>query len=178
MTEQELIQGCRKQNRKAQQELFSRYSPKFFGVCRRYIKNNEEAEDALIEGFYKVMSKISMYSGEGNFEGWMRRIMVNECLMKLRKANRFKVDVELENVEEINKFSIESELEAQDILDLLNQLPTGYRTIFNMYVIEGYKHREIADALGISINTSKSQLILAKKKLRTLLEERARMERS
>lgn len=178
MTEQEIISGCRKQERKAQKVLYDRYAPKFLGLCRRYIKNHEEAEDALVIGFYKIMKKIDSYSGQGSFEGWMRRVIVNECLMKLRKANRFKVDIELEKVEEASSFSIEHELAAQDILELLDQLPMGYRTVFNMYVVEGYKHREIAVLLKISINTSKSQLILAKKKLRMLLAARAQSERS
>ncbi|MEL7378046.1 MAG: sigma-70 family RNA polymerase sigma factor, partial [Bacteroidota bacterium] len=111
---------------------------------------------------------------QGSFEGWVRRIMVNEALMKLRKKHALKLASDLEDINP-NQFSqaaqIDDQLARQDILALLDQLPTGYRTVFNLYVIEGYKHREIADMLGISINTSKSQLIVAKKRLREALEK-------
>lgn len=170
VTEQELIAGCKKQDRKAQKLLFDRYSPKMFGVCKRYIKNREDAEDVLVEGLFKVLTKIDMYSGNGSFEGWIRRILVNESLMFLRKRHNFKMTVEVSNIEIKTEVSAVDDLAAQDILKLLDKLPTGYRTIFNLYVLEGYKHREIAEQLGISINTSKSQLILAKKRLRTMLK--------
>lgn len=171
MTERELIQACKKQNRRAQQELYDRYSPKMFGVCRRYVKNAEEAEDVLVEAFFKVLTKLKMYSGEGSFEGWIRRIVVNESLMNLRKNQKLKMNVEINpNLDRPTKLTIEDELAAEDILNLLEQLPTGYRTIFNLYIIEGYKHREIAELLGISINTSKSQLILARKRMQELVK--------
>ncbi len=170
MTELELIQACKNEDRKAQKLLYNRYSPKMFGVCMRYCKNREDAEDVLVEGFFKVLTNIHQYSGAGSFEGWIRRIMVNESLMFLRKRHNFKLTVEVSNIEIKTNVSIEDELMAADILALLDKLPTGYRTIFNLYVLEGFKHREIAEKLGISINTSKSQLILAKKRLRSLLE--------
>jgi len=171
VTEKELIQKCRNKERRAQKLLYERYSPKMFGVCRRYVKNQEDAEDVMIEGFYKVLSKIDKFRDEGSFEGWIRRIMVNQALMFLRKQHNFKLSVEISNVTIKTKPVVEQNLAAQDILSLLNKLPTGYRTVFNLYVIEGYKHREIGDILGISINTSKSQLILAKKRLRELVEK-------
>ena len=171
MTERELILACKKQNRRAQQELFDRYSPTMFGVCKRYLKKEEEAEDVLVEAFYKVLTKLNMYNGDGSFEGWIRRIVVNESLMNLRKNQKLKMNVEINpNLDRPTKLNIEDELAATDILNLLNQLPTGYRTVFNLYVVEGYKHREIAELLGISINTSKSQLILAKKKMQELVK--------
>lgn len=170
MTEEELIKKCRNKERRAQKFLFDRYSPKMFGVCRRYVKNNDDAEDIMVEGFYKVLSNIDKFKGNGSFEGWIRRIMVNQSLMFLRKNNNFKLSVEISNVTISASPVVEENLAAQDILNLLNHLPTGYRTIFNMYVIEGYKHREIAEILKISINTSKSQLILAKKRLRELVK--------
>ena len=172
VTEAELIEACKRQERKAQKLLFERYSPKMFGVCKRYVKRYEDAEDVLIEGLYKVLSKINSYSGNGSFEGWIRRIIVNECLMFLRKKHNFRLTVEISNIEIKTEVTIVDELAAQDIINLLDKLPTGYRTIFNMYVLEGYKHREIAEELGISINTSKSQLILAKKRMRALVKER------
>ena len=170
MTEQEIIQGCRKQNRKAQQALYDKYAPKMFGVCKRYLKNREDAEDALVDGLFKAMTKINMYSGNGSFEGWIRRIVVNESLMLLRKNHNFKMTIEISNVTIKTKVTIEDDLAAQDILNLLEKLPTGYRTVFNLFVVEGFKHREIAEQLGISINTSKSQLILAKKRLKNLVK--------
>lgn len=169
LTEQELIARCKNEDRQAQKLLYEKYSHKMFGVCRRYLKVNEDAEDVLVEGFFKVFSKLDMYKGDGSFEGWIRRIMVNESLMFLRKKNNFNLSVEISNIEVKSVTNVQDELEAEDIMNLLAKLPTGYRTIFNLYVIEGYKHREIAEMLGISINTSKSQLILAKKKLRKLI---------
>ena len=176
MTEQEIIAGCRSESRAAQKMLFERYSPKFFGVCKRYIKQREDAEDILIESLYKAIAHIGSYKGEGSFEGWMRRIVVNECLMFLRKQTNFHLTAELDDrlhgIEDDALTSAE-ELAGQDVLSLLDKLPTGYRTVFNLYVIEGFKHREIAEQLNISINTSKSQLILAKEKLRTMLMRNA-----
>ena len=170
MTERELIQACKKQNRRAQQELFDRFSPTMFGVCRRYIKSDSEAEDVLVEAFYKVLTKLEMYNGDGSFEGWIRRIVVNEALMNLRKNMKLKMNVEINpNLDHTTTLTVEDELAAEDIYGLLEQLPTGYRTIFNLYVLEGYKHREIAELLDISINTSKSQLILAKKRMQDLV---------
>ncbi|MBR9922673.1 MAG: sigma-70 family RNA polymerase sigma factor [Bacteroidetes bacterium] len=169
MTEQELIEGCKKENRTAQKALYDQYASLMFSICLRYVKNRADAEDVMIEGFYKIMSKINQYSGQGSFEGWMRRVMVNEALMFLRKNSNFKMMVEVDQADRPTVAKIEHELAAQDILKLLDKLPTGYRTVFNLYVIEGLKHREIADELGISINTSKSQLILAKKRLREMI---------
>lgn len=172
LTEYDIIQLCIQQDAKAQKLLYDRYAPKMFGVCRRYLLNREDAEDVLVEGMFRVFDNIQSYQGTGSFEGWIRRIVVNEALMFLRKKRLLTVDTdasELQNLELSTPLSIEHELAAQDILKLLEQLPTGYRTIFNLYVIEGYKHIEIAEMLGISINTSKSQLILAKEKLKKMV---------
>lgn len=171
MTEEEIIEGCRRQDRKAQQTLYERYAPKMFGVSRRYVKNSEDAEDVLVEGLFKVMTKIDQYHGQGSFEGWIRRIIVNESLMFLRKQHNFKMTVEVSNIEIKSQHTVEDRLAAEDILKLLEKLPTGYRTVFNLYVLEGYKHREIGEMLGISINTSKSQLILAKKRMQRLIKQ-------
>ncbi len=171
VNEKDLIQACKQGERKAQKLLYDKYSAKMLGICRRYVKSQEDAEDVMVEGMFKIMTKINQYKGAGSFEGWMRRVMVNEALMFLRKAKNFKMTVEVSNIEIKSQITIEDELAAEDILKLLEKLPTGYRTIFNLYVIEGYKHREIAEILDISINTSKSQLILAKKRLRTLVQQ-------
>lgn len=169
VTEVELIQGCRKQDRRAQKLLYERYAPVFFALCKRYVKTNEDAEDVMVEGFFKILTRIDQYSQEGNFEGWMRRIMINESLMFLRKARTQPYTEEIVNLEQPDNSSVVAELAANDILRLLDQLPTGYRTIFNLYVMEGLKHREIAELLGISVNTSKSQLVLAKKRMQELM---------
>lgn len=143
------------------------------GAIQRYIGRIDEAEDVLVEGFFKVFDKLDSFQEQGSFEGWVRRIMINEALMKLRKKHALKQATELDNINP-NHFSqqavVDHQLATQDIMKLLDQLPTGYRTVFNLYVIEGYKHREIAELLDISINTSKSQLIVAKKRLREALE--------
>lgn len=142
-----------------------------YGVCRRYVKDPDDAEELLVTGLFKAMTKLDKFSGRGSFEGWIRKIMVNECLMFLRSRHNFQEKVELREGDLPTEVTVESDLAVQDIKALFTSLPTGYRTVFNLYVIEGYKHREIAKMLGISINTSKSQLILAKKKLRDLILE-------
>ena len=173
LTEPIPLERLRLQDPVAQKQLYDRYAPLLFSVCRRYLKAREDAEEALVSGLFKVFSQIDSYTGQGSFEGWIRRIVVNEALMRLRKNQPlvFPGDEVLAN-DQVDGFSIEAELSAREILDLLDQLPTGYRTVFNLYVLEGFKHHEIADILGVSINTSKSQLILAKEKLRGLLKAR------
>ena len=171
MTTDELLLRLREQDRNAQKWLYERYSPLMFSVCKRYLRSREDAEEALVSGFFKVFSQIDGFAGAGSFEGWVRRIMVNECLMTLRKNQPlvFPGD-EVELPDHPDSFNIEADISAREILELLDLLPHGYRTVFNLYVLEGFKHIEIAEALGISINTSKSQLILAKSKLRNLLK--------
>ena len=171
MTEQELIQACKKNSRKAQQKLFDLYSPKMNGVLKRYLRSREDAEDVLVEAFFKVFTNLDRFRGDGSFEGWIRRIVVNEALMFLRKQHNFNMTVEITDFDQPVRLNVMDDLAVKDIMKLMGQLPTGYRTVFNLYVIEGYKHREIADLLGISINTSKSQLILAKKRLKALIEK-------
>lgn len=155
----------------AQRWFYDRYAPVMFAVCRRYLRSREDAEEALVSGFYKVFAQIHTFTATGSFEGWVRRIVVNEALMLLRKSQPlvFPGD-QFPMIEKEDSFSIEADLSAREILEVLGELPNGYRTVFNLYVLEGYKHQEIADMLGISINTSKSQLILAKEKLKQLLK--------
>lgn len=165
----ELIQGCKRQDRKVQKLLYEKYSSRFLGVCKRYMKNLEEAEDMLVKGFLKIFEKIDSYEGKGNFEGWMHRIFVNECLMELRKKQDFTIYLESTYHQPQKDASALENLYEQDILKLLDFLPIGCRTVFNLYVIEGFKHGEIAEQLSISEGTSKSQLNLAKEKLKVLL---------
>jgi len=161
-----IIIRCKKGDPKAQKSLYDKYSPLFYGMCLRYMKNRTEAEDLLVESFYTIFSKINQYKGTGSFEGWMKRIVVNSCLMQIRKKNNLNLHVDIEKAyylkEEANAIT---DINYAELLKMMEDLPTGYRTVFNLYVIEGYKHREIANIMGISINTSKSQLILAKKKM-------------
>ncbi|MFK7907684.1 MAG: RNA polymerase sigma factor [Chitinophagales bacterium] len=173
MTETQLIAACKKGNRKAQRVLYERYAAKMFGVCRRYVHNESDVEDTLLNAFYKVFKHIHTFEEKGSFEGWIRRIVVNESLMFLRKKKRVStlyVEFSDTEVEVPTAAKAQNDLQEADILKLLDDLPDGYRTIFNLYAIEGYKHREIAEMLKISINTSKSQLIKARKMLRDLLE--------
>ncbi len=142
-----------------------------FGVCRRYVHNREDAEDVLVSAMFKVLTSIDQFKGDGSFEGWVRRIVINEALMHLRKRFDFGRHLEISDFDQPTRTRTVDRLAEQDILGLLDTLPTGYRTVFNLYVLEGYKHREIANMLGISINTSKSQLILARKRMKELLEE-------
>lgn len=170
MQEVAIIAGCIRQERKAQRALYERYAPLLFAVVRRYLSSYEDAEDVLAEVFYKIFTNINSYKAQGSLEGWLRRIAVNESLMFLRKQHALRHAVELDaEAVLVDEYTAVDWLSAEEILQLLEQLPQGYRTVFNLYVIEGYKHREIAELLGISINTSKSQLILAKKRLRELL---------
>jgi RNA polymerase sigma factor (sigma-70 family) len=167
-----LIERLKGQDRAAQKQLYDRYAPVMFAVCRRYLRRREDAEEALVSGLFKVFSQIDTFSGQGSFEGWIRRVVVNEALMMLRKNQLLVFPGDsFQPPEQEDAFSIEADLSAREILSLMDQLPVGYRTVFNLYVLEGYKHQEIADVLGISINTSKSQLILAKDKLKQLLKK-------
>jgi RNA polymerase sigma factor (sigma-70 family) len=167
--EEALIAGCKKQDRMAQKALYERFASKMLGLCRRYLSVEADAEDALLNGFYKAMSQIESYEGKGNFEGWIRKIMVNECLMALRKRLRFQESGEVSDLQLRSGDDPVSMMAAGELMDLMARLPEGYRTVLNLHAIEGYKHHEIAELLGISINTSKSQLLLAKQKFRTMV---------
>jgi len=169
MEEHLLIQACRRQDRKAQKRLYERLAPEMFGVCKRYIRKKEDAEDVLAEAFFKILCHIDSFKGQGSFEGWARRIVVNECLMFLRRRDEFRFDIGIEDWDAAVPEHSNGALTAQGILDLLHRLAPGYRTVFNLYVVEGYGHREIADMLGISEGTSKSQLARARKALQEMI---------
>ena len=172
MTEADLIKGCKASERNAQKALYDLYAPVLLAICKRYVRQFEDAEDVLLESFYKIFSNIGQYQGKGSFEGWMKRITVNEALMFLRRRHNFNISLESNHLDiSSTEHNIEEQLFESDILKVLDTLPTGYRTVFNLYVIDGLKHREIADELGISINTSKSQLIQAKRRLARLLKK-------
>ena len=155
-----LISGCIAGDRASQTKLYDLYGPGMMGVCLRYAKNREEAEDILLEGFLKVFSYINKFKGAGSFEGWIRKIMVNCALSRYRNKSQPHIIVRLDGsrYDEATETDIPSKLAAKELLAVIQSLPPGYRIVFNLYVFEGYKHREIAVALGISEGTSKSNL--------------------
>ncbi|MFZ1312044.1 MAG: RNA polymerase sigma factor [Chitinophagaceae bacterium] len=163
ISENDLINGCMEDNRRMQEEMYRRFSPRMYAVCLRYAGNAEEAEDILQEGFIKVFKKLDSFRREGSFEGWVRRIFVNTAIEHFRrKRYLMPVTEKEENTIEGKYTSVLDELGAKDIMALIQKLSPGYRTVFNMYVVEGYTHKEIAEMLGISEGTSKSQLSRAK----------------
>ena len=170
----EWIERCKKGDSQAQRFIYDRYAPRMFAVCSRYLSDDMEAEDALVTAFTKVFKNISQYRFEGSFEGWIRRIVVNESLSTIRK-NKATVLLQTEYLPEDQDLTFpDTQIETDELLELIAALPTGYRTVFNLYAIEGYAHQEIALQLGINENTSKSQLSRARKMLRDLLENRDR----
>ena len=172
MDDATLVKECVKGNAKAQHMLFERFSRKMLGVCLRYSKSLEEAEDVLQDGFIKVFSNLKDFTHEGSLEGWIRRIMVNTALDAIRKNTKFLKDISIDVVDfqvGNNDYTIEK-MNAEDLLSLINSMPEGYKVVFNMYAIEGYKHNDIATTLGISESTSKSQYLRAKAYLRAKLE--------
>jgi RNA polymerase sigma-70 factor (ECF subfamily) len=168
----DLIVKSKSGDRKAQQQLFNQLSNPMMGACMRYMKNVEDAEDVLLEGFYKVFKNLKgfTYESEPAFFGWVKRIIVNEALMKLRKNKEIQLLAINEDLDKEVDVSPIAELETADLLKMIRSIPVGYRTVFNLYEVEGYSHQEISEQLGISIGTSKSQLFKAKKLLREMLD--------
>ncbi len=173
------IRKCIKGDQRAQTELYKRYASKMFGVCLRYSRDSSEAEDNLQEGFIRVFTKISQYGFKGSFEGWMRRIMVNTALEKFRKKNQL---FPVEDMVIYEKISLTddtiSAISADDLLKMIQKLPPRYRMVFNLYVIEGYSHQEIADMMNISEGTSKSNLSRARIILQKRVIEEFGLEKS
>ena len=173
MDQAKIIAASIKGDEQAQRYLYEKFKVARFGICLRYARDRSEAEDILQEGFIKIFKDLKQYNGKGSLGGWMRRVMVNAALQYLRKWKREFLHV---NVEE-NQANLEapaivySKLGADELTLLIQRLPLGYRTIFNLYVVEGYPHKEIAEKLGISENTSKTQLRKAKAALRAMLEK-------
>ena len=172
MTEDELIKPCLQNNQRAQKILFDTHSPRLMGVCLRYANNRAEAQDMLQDGFIKIFQKLDSFSGDGAFGGWMHRLVVNTCLDRIRKNKKMGFTVEIEN--ESADWSVQedalSQLRTKELLDLIQQLPEGYRLVFNMFAIEGYGHKEIAVKLDIAESTSKSQFRKAKMWLQNAIE--------
>lgn len=168
--EAQMVKALRQGDPKAQRQLYDRYAPRMLGVCMRYVGDQMTAEDVLVEGFMKVFDKIAQFKSEGSFEGWMRRIMVNESLGYLRQRKRIQEVAILDEAQQVVDISLADEsLETEEMLKMIDTLPTGYRTVFNLYAIEGYAHAEIAEKLGITESTSKSQLHRARAMLQQLV---------
>lgn len=169
-SEQELIEGCQRGEARYQRALYQQYHPLMFGVCLRYASNREDAQDILQEGFIKVYKHIQKFARKGSFEGWIRRIMVHTAIEHYRRRSKyFMVDIQEAREVEFDADAL-TRLSSQEILALINELPAGYRTVFNLYAVEGYSHKEIGEMLNISSGTSKSQLSRAKKILQSRLE--------
>ncbi|MDH5609431.1 MAG: sigma-70 family RNA polymerase sigma factor [Cyclobacteriaceae bacterium] len=169
MTVTDLLDGCRRGDPKAQRALYERVAPRMLGVCFRYVHDRAEAEHVMVGGMVKVFGKLNQYLGEGSFEGWIRRIMINESLMYIRKNKALYVEVDIESVGLEPEYDELREMESDELVQMIGELPMGYRTVFNLYAIEGYNHQEISELLGISESTSKSQLCRARKLLQTRL---------
>ena len=174
-----MIEGCLQGQEKARRMLYERYAGRMLALCRRYVGDRDTAEDVMIQGFMRVFERIAQYSGEGSFEGWVKRIMINEALAHLRKAKTMYLEVDIEKAEMEPDFGfMHGHLEAAELLGMIDRMPPGYKAVFNLYAIEGYNHREIAELLGINENTSKSQLSRARMYLQNRLLELERMEKA
>jgi RNA polymerase sigma factor (sigma-70 family) len=173
MSEEQLIKECLSGNVIAQKELYERFSRKMMGVCMRYSDSYEEAQDVLQDGFVKVFEKLGTFRGNGSFEGWVRKIFVNTALDAYRrnKQNRESQDIEDVGYSLASPDDTASDLNVQELLKLLQKIPAGYRMVFNLYAIEGYSHKEIAEQMNISESTSKSQFSRARAYLLNILEK-------
>ena len=167
MDEQQLIEGCRKGDRRAQKALYETYSRKMMSVCLRYVSDWETARDLLQDGFVKVFTHLDSYNGNGSFEGWLRKIFVNSALEYLRHADILRESTELDQTAEGTQADSSplSDISAAELMELVQSLPTGFRTIFNLFAIEGYSHKEISERLHITESTSRSQYTRAKQLL-------------
>jgi len=167
----DILKGCVKGNRKAQEKLFNLFSDEMFGVCLYYSKDYTEAEDTLHEGFIKVFNKIGQYQHKGSLAGWIKRVIINTALEKFRKQNQlYALSDDYDHSDDIEEDKVTSDISAQDLIKLIRELSPKYRMVFNLYAIEGYSHKEIGEMLGISEGTSKSNLARA----RYILQEKVR----
>jgi len=179
MSDLQIIEGCARHNRKAQQVLYDQYSRFLLGICLRYATDKDEAEDILQESFLKIFLNIKDFSGTGSFIGWLRKVTVNTAITHYHKNLKYRYHVEIEEYVSVETgvTSFEEDFfNSEELFKVLNELPAGYRMVFNLYAIEGYKHKEIAEILGIDTNTSKSQYSRAKAVLRDKLEKLGRLK--
>ena len=171
MTEELMLAGCIRNNATAQEALYNRFSPRMLGVCYRFAKNREDAEDMLQEGFIKVFTQIHQYRNEGALEGWIRRIIVHTCINILKKNKKFSDSVDIIHASSVHvkEEMIPSIMQAKQVVECIRTLPIGYRPVLNLYAIEGYSHKEIAGMLDIEESTSRSQYTRAKAMLEDIL---------
>lgn len=174
MNDEQLVKKCLEKDALAQKQLFDFYSKRMMGVCLRYTRESEEAQEVLQLGFIKVFEKLELYNNQGQLEGWIRKVIVNTALDNIRRNKKFNDNVEMDKVE----FQLPSgdvsgleSLKAQDLLKIIQSMPTGFKTVFNLYAIEGYSHKEIAEELNISVSTSKSQYSRARVYLQKIIIE-------
>ena len=171
MTDEQIVKGCIDKNAIAQKNLYEKFSRKMMGVCLRYCDSTEEAEDVVQNGFISIFENIESFKGTGSLEGWVRKIMVNTALTNIRKNKKLKQNIELDSVE----FMLPSDIyqndsfAAKDLLKIIQTLPVGFKTVFNLYAIEGYSHKEIGEMLNIAEGTSKSQYSRAKAHLQKII---------
>lgn len=175
MSPERLIKDLKKGKKHAFDTLYESYASLFYTICLRYAKSTQEAEDLTQEAFIKIFDNLKKYRGEGSFEGWMKRIVVNTCLNAVRGKNIFTDDVETAVIESDNRLTesanVLDNLASEDIFFCINQLPLGFKTVFNLVVLEGYSHKEVAQELGISESASRSQLAKARVKLQSLVNQ-------
>lgn len=172
-SETELYHACQLNIPAAQKEVYERFSPKMYALCLRYVKETAAAEDVLIVGFMKIYERIHQFQGKGSFAGWIRKVMVNECLMYLEKEKNLYKEIGIEGILPAPlQISPTDDLAVADLMKLIESLPFGYKTVFNLYAIEGYSHQQIARKLNISENTSKSQLSRARTHLQKMIKFR------
>ena len=171
MTEQSIIAGCLHNDAASQKELYNKYSPKMLSVCYRFAHNREDAEDMLQEAFIKVFSQIHTFQNKGAFEGWIRRIVVHTCINFLKKNKKFSenVDIAYATTIYVKEETVPSIMQAKQVVECIKLLPLGYKTVLNLYAIEGYSHKEIGNLLDIEESTSRSQYTRAKAMLETIL---------
>jgi RNA polymerase sigma factor (sigma-70 family) len=169
--EKQLINRAISGNRDAQERLYKKHAPKMLGVCRQYIKDVHFAEDVMVQGFLKMFTKLEIFKFEGSFEGWLRRIMIRESISYLRKQQFVVYDDEVYEKNQSEEISQSTDLDTEHIQQLIDALPQGYKMVFVLYTVEGYKHQEIAEMLSISESTSKTQLLKARRLLKDQLRQ-------
>lgn len=180
MTEEALISGCLQNDPISQRELYNRYSPRMLSVCYRFSQSRQDAEDMLQEGFIKVFTQMAGFENRGSFEGWIRRIIVHTCINQLKKDKKFAENVELSHAEQhvhVREESISAILQVKQVVECIRLLPIGYKTVLNLYAIEGYTHKEIADMLEIGESTSRSQYTRARVMLEDMLVRKKIIEK-
>jgi RNA polymerase sigma factor (sigma-70 family) len=180
MTEEQMLTGSIRNNAAAQEAFYDRFSPRMLGVCYRFAKSREDAEDMLQEGFIKIFTQLDQYRGEGSLEGWIRRVIVHTCINVLKKNKKFAdtVDITYAHGFYTNEDLVPSLLQAKQIVECIRSLPLGYRTVLNLYAIEGYSHKEIGIMLEIGESTSRSQYTRAKAMLEEILIKQKVMDKS